>query len=667
MKAALPNHIETLFYEAQLAFSDKDYKTTRDISDRILKAVPNHLRVLQLAGAADYERQLFAGAEQMFSQALKLAPGDLVTRLLLAQTHLRAGQPERCIEVLQPLLDKPDTDPKALETAGDAYMQLGDAKSAEAVFRRAAKAAPGDQRLRTSLALTQLARGGDSAQTLQALEALTTQDAGMRADLALISARVRSNDIPGALKAIDKLEAKTPNRATANLLRGQIQRAQKDLAAARISFQAALAKEPSFLPAIAALAALDLAEGKPDAAKQRLQAVIKAEPSNHRARILLAELAARTGAPAAEVTRLLTEAVKSNAGAPQGHLALVAQLLNSGDPKAAVAAAQAGAAALPEDADILDALARAQLAAGNPQQASATYRKLVTMQPSRTQHLLGLAQAQAASKDYDDAARTLRRALELQPALVAAKRALVGVAIQRGKRDDGLAVARALQMSEPTSALGYILEGDIEASAKAWDAAAAAYRAATQRSNTEDAALKLHQSLLAGGKAADAERFATEWAKTQPRDAVFRFYLGDMAMNRGELAAAEAHYRAVLQAQPEHALAMNNVAWLLMQQGKPGAMAMAQKANELAPNRPPLLDTLAAVMAADGQLTEAIDTQRKALVLSPQDPGLKINLARLFLKAGQKPQARAELNDVAALGDKYRNQALVQDLLKQAQ
>jgi len=228
-------------------------------------------------------------------------------------------------------------------------------------------------------------------------------------------------------------------------------------------------------------------------------------------------------------------------------------------------------------------------------------------------------------------------------------------------------VARELQKTAPTQALGYMLEGDLEGSAKHWDAAVVAYRNATQRSNPEDAPLKLHQALLAADKRAEAERFAGEWAKAQPADTIFRYYLGDQALAANDLPGAEAHYRAVLQAAPQHALAMNNVAWLLMKQGKPGALALAQKANELAPYRPALLDTLASVLAAEGQLAQAIETQRKALAIAPGDASLKLGLARHFLKAGQKLQAKAELDEIAALGPKYRDQATVQDLLKQAQ
>ena len=120
----------------------------------------------------------------------------------------------------------------------------------------------------------------------------------------------------------------------------------------------------------------------------------------------------------------------------------------------------------------------------------------------------------------------------------------------------------------------------------------------------------------------------------------------------------------MLEVQPENALAMNNVAWLLASQGKPGAVAMAEKANELLPNRAPIVDTLASALAADNQLPKAIEAQKRAIALEPKDPGMSLRLAKLYLKAGDKTLARNELDALTRLGDKFKGQAEVAALLK---
>lgn len=663
LKKASPNHPETLHLEAQFAFADKDYKRTREITDQILKALPNNVRVLELAGAAEFRLRNYLPAEAMLAKALKLAPQQGLTRLLLAQTYLRIGEPAKTLDVLKPVIDTGKADGTTLSLAGEAYLQLGDAKRSEEAFALALKAAPQDNRVRTSAALAQIARG-NAGGAIGELEAVAAGDSGPRADLALISARLRQNDLAGALKAIDGLEKKLPDQALPLQLRGRVLTLKNDLPGAIKSFEAAIAKEPAYFPPVASLAALDLAAKKPEDARKRFNAYIQAQPKSWQARLAMAELDARIGAPAATVTASLREAVKINPSEARPHIVLVNHLIGSGDGKAALLAAQDAAAALPNNYEVMDAQGRAELAAGDNQRAVSTFKKLAGLQPRNASPELRLADAYVATKDYEAAGNSLRRAAQLQPDNVNVQRALARLAVMDKRPNDALKIARDLQQRYPKDALGHNIEAEVESSRKNWDAAQAAYRASLLRAKTSETTAKLHTTLLAGGKTAEAERLSAEWLKANPKDAGFNYYLGDLALAQNKLDVAEARYRAVLEVQPENALAMNNVAWLLARQGKPGAVAMAEKANELLPNRAPIVDTLASALEAENQLPKAIEAQKRAIALEPKDPGMSLRLAKLYIKTGDKTLARNELDALARLGDKFTGQAEVAALLK---
>ena len=495
------------------------------------------------------------------------------------------------------------------------------------------------------------------------LESIASEDKGTRADLALISGRLQQNDTAGALKAIDGLQRKMPESPLPDNLRGRVMLLKQDLTAATAAFEAALKKDATYFPAVASMAALELSAGKPEAARKRFEAVLKAQPKNHQALLALAELSSRTGAAPDEVIKTLRQAVQANAGAPQAHLVLIGQLLNT-DAKAALTAAREAAAALPDNLEIQDALGRSQIAANDAEQAVATFNKLTTRQPTNPLHQVRLAEALLANKDPAGAQRALRKALEIQPGLAMAQRGLITLAMMDKRPDDARALARELQKKNPKDPMGFSLEGDIEASRKNWDAAIAAHRAASSLSKSTEATMRLHATLRAAGKAADADKLSAEWLNTQPKDAAFRFYLGDLALSRDDLGGAEALYRTVLDVQPNNALALNNVAWLLVKQGKPGSLEMAQKANDALPGRPQLMDTLALALAANQQLPKAMEIQKSAIQRSPADPALKLTLAKLLIQSGDKPFARAELEDLAKLGDGFRGQAEVAALLK---
>jgi putative PEP-CTERM system TPR-repeat lipoprotein len=664
LKKLAPRHLETLFFEAQLAFVDKNFKRTRELTDLILKAMPDNVRVLELAGAAEFRMNGFLQAETFLAKALKLAPRQLLTRHMLAQTYLRSGQPAKALDALQPALEGATPEATTLSLAGEAHLQLGDAKRSEEAFQRALKIAPQDSRVRTSAALAQMARGNTAAAAAE-LEAVAAGDSGPRADLALVSARLRQGDTAGALKAIEGLEKKMPDQALPLQLRGRVLALRKDNAGARRAYEAALAKDPAYFTALAALAALDVADRKPDDARQRFDAHLKAYPKSWQAKLALAELDARAGAAPAAVLATLREAVKLNPAEPRPHMVLINKLLGSDDARAALQAAQDASAALPDNLEIMDARGRAQLAVGDNQGAIITFKRLAGLQPRSALPEMRLADAYVAAKDHEAATRSLRRAAELQPGLVAPQRALALLALQDNRPQDALAIAREMQKAHGTDPAGFVLEGDVETARKGWSPAVAAYRAALQRApDSADLFIKLHGALGRAEQVPEAHRMAADWLKTHPKDPAFLYYLGDLALAENDLPRAERRYRAVLDVMPEHALAMNNVAWLMARQGKPGALPLAEKANQLMPNRAPLLDTLATVLEAESQLPQAIDAQKRAIALAPKDPTLNLRLAKLYIKSGDKAGARAELDGLAKLGDRFAGQAEVATLLK---
>jgi cellulose synthase operon protein C len=666
LKKAAPNHPETLALLVQQHYADAEYPQAREINERLLKAMPENPRVLFMAGAVEYRLKNYPAAEGHLAKAVKAAPGYLPARQMLAQTFLRVGQPNKSLELLGSVIESDKADGPSLALAGEAYLALGDAKRADAAFSRASKAAPDDPRVRTAVAMGGVLSAGGSAESMAALEEAAASDKTPRADLALISARMQKGDLAGALKGVDALQAKMGDKPLPDLLRGRLLLARKDVPGATAAFEAALKKDPKYFPAIAAMAGIELAGGKPAEARKRLEAAQLADPSNYQIHIALAELTGRQGGSPADVSKGLAEAVKANPTQIRPRIILIEQLMRTGDTKAALNAAQDAVAALPTNLEALEALGRVQMAAGEGQQAVSTLSKLSSQQPLEPRYHLRLTDAYMLANDVANAKRSAERALELDPKSLVAKRSLAAISVQQGRPAEAMAVAKEIQKAEPRNAAGWLLEGDIERSQRNMPGAAAAYRQALALARNTDNVVKLHQALIAAGQNAEADKLADGWRKEFPKDGAFSFYLGDLAIGRKNWPAAEAHYRAVLEIQPRNALALNNVAWLMVQQGKPGALALAEEANQLLPNRATLLDTLATAQAAENKLDKAIETQKRALVISPQDPSLRLGLARLLLKHGKKPEGVAELEELARLGDKFAGQAEVAALLQSA-
>jgi putative PEP-CTERM system TPR-repeat lipoprotein len=486
------------------------------------------------------------------------------------------------------------------------------------------------------------------------------------ADLPLIATLVRKRDYAGALKAIDVLEGKQPDRPVAANLRGRVLLAQGDRAGAAKAFERALEIQPAFFPAAAALAQLALADKRPQDAQAIIDKALQADPKNSRALIASAALKARAGAKREEIVAMFTRAIQQVPTDAAPRLALINYQLAQKEVAAALSAAQQAVAALPEHAGLLDALGRVQAVGGDTQQAVSSFGKLAQLMPSSPMPHLRLAEVHWAAKNADATIESLKRALAIEPQHLPAQRALIEAYMAKDMPAEARAVAQEIQKQRPQSDVGFLIEGGMDASRQRWDAALEVYRKGLKVApQSSELATRTYTALLAARRDSEADRHAAQWIKANPRDAAFRFYLGDVALARRDLTGAEKAYREVLELQPDNALALNNVAWLMAAQKKPGAVALAERAVELLPDRPVILDTLATALAAEGHTARAVDTMRQAVALDEKNPELRINLARLLILAGNKAAAKSELDALTALGDKFPRQKDVQTLRAQ--
>lgn len=664
LKKLAPKHPQTIFLDAELSFQKSDFKATRNLSQQLLRLAPNNARALQLAGAAEYQLKSYLQAELYLSKALQQETNLPLARRILVASYLRTGQPAKALTVLQPVLELIERDAVMLQLAGEAHLQNGNPKLAAEYFSKASRLNPEDPRNKTSLALAHMALGNVSS-AFEELEQIALTDKGTTADLALIAAYMQNKQPEKAAKAIDTLEKKQPGAPLPNALRAQLLLAKKDVAGARRSFEAALSASPTYFPAAASLASLDMADKKPEDARKRFETVLAADPKNTQALLALAELRKASGGNVEEVATLINKAISASPEEVAPRFALINHYLGAKETKKALTAANDAVAVMPNKPEILDALGRVQQASGDLNQALSTYGKLASMQPASPLAHLRIAEINLANKSNDEATKSLRKALEIKPDLLEAQRGLIALAINAKRIDEAITVTRDIQKQRPKEAIGYILEGDTRASQKAWSEAIAAYRNGLKQAELPELAVKAHSALLASGNEGEAKKLADSWLKEHPKDVVFRMYQGDQASAQKDLALAAQHYRSALEQQPNNPLVLNNLAWVSGQLKQPKALEYAEKANQLSPNQPAFMDTLAMILSDKGETGKAIDLLRKALTRAPQASAIQLNLAKVLMAAGKKEEARKELDELAKQGDRFAGQAEVSRLQKE--
>jgi cellulose synthase operon protein C len=662
------------FLQAQLALAKGDAAKARELALPLLKLMPNYLPLLRLASGAHQQLGELADAENLLNQALKVAPDDLALRRQYAGLQLQRRAPAKALETLRPVLEATNkADADTLLLAGQAQLTQGNFEAADQAFAAAAKLRPDDAKAGAALALSAIVRDGaapgaanrakaDAA--IAQLRDIAAKDSGSSYDLMLVNSLMRRGDLPAALAAIDKLVPKMKGSPVPEGLRGRIHLVRKDNAAAQASFEAALKADAGYLPAMLGLVVLDSQAGRNDDAVKRLEAFIASQPRSAQARMALAQLLGQMRAPNERIAEVLSAGVREEPTDATLRLALVDHYMLLGNVPKAAQAAQEASAALPLNPDLMERLARSQLAAGDRAQAAKTYTRLTSLAPNRAQGWLGLAQLRAVDQDLAGAEREVKRALEAEPTSVAAQRLMIQLAVRQGRTDEALAALRERQKKYPQEAFALITEAEIESGRKNHDAAIAALRKAAALKESADAAPRLFAALLAAKKRDEATAFETQWQSARPQDIGFAGAAADVMLARGELDQALLRYEALLKRAPESVPVINNVAWLRSKLGKPGAREMAEQGIKINADDVQLRDTYATVLAAEKDFGKAISLQRQLVADAPNQPSFRLNLAQILLDSGDKAAAKIELEGLSKLGPKFPQQPQVQAMLK---
>lgn len=665
LRKAHPGSLPTYYFTALLALDRRDLRAAQDAIQQVLKAAPEHAAALQLAGRIAFEAGNYAQASAHLGKALPRAAQPTPVRLLLARAQLRSGDNKKALATLQPVLsERSDVPAEAYTLAADAQVRLGDPEAAKQLYQRAVSADPRDERARSALAVFDIDEGRVGRGVL-ALKEVARTSATLQADVLVASVYLRGRQLDQAREAIEVIEQKQPNHAVAALLRGELALAQGKVDEAVKQFETASQRDPKDITPVLSLVTLDQRAGRADAALARLKAFQEKNPRSIRADLAIVAHDKNAGRSPLQLATALEALVKKYPDSDQPRVALVRALLEAGEIKRAQTVANEAASAFPSSAAAVEAVGVAELAAGNINQALQAFSQFATLQPKEVTPLLRSAQAHLANKDAPGAMAQLTKAVALEPGNADAQFQLVSLLARTGKGEQALAQARAAQAAAPADPVGWMLEGDLRVAKADYVGAVSAYRNGLARARVGASAVKLHRAMEDAAQLKDAQKLEKEWRAEHPRDPVFNYYLGDRYLALGELDTAAALYRDVLGVVPNDPASLNNLAWILAQQGKPGALEFSEKAVALAPKSGSYHDTLAEIHARAGRLDRAIAMQRRAVELQPGLPLHRLHLAEYLIKDKQLPAARKELESLAGLGSKFSRQDEVKRLMGQ--
>lgn len=663
-RKAAPNSLMTFYTQALLDFRQGKHAAAWESLQQVLRAAPEYMPGVLLAGAVQYSLDSMPQAEQHLKKYLEKYPGSLYARKLMASILLKSRQPQRALEVLAPALKSPQQDAQVLSLAGESYMQTKDYTKATEYFEKASELAPQTSGIHTALGLSMLAQGENDRAVAELETAAGLDNKSPKADYLLVMTHLRLKEFDKALAAAKALEKEQPDNPLSHNLKGAAYLGKKDIANARASLEKALSLQPTYFPAAANLAQLDLQDKKPELAKKRFATLLEKDKKNAQAMTALAGLALSQGQPK-EATAWLERSSQENPDALQPALLLASHYLRIGEKQKALNFAQKLQGSNPSSPEVLDILAQIQFANGDKPAALETYQKLAAMKPDSAPAQLHIASVHMAMQNQAAALDALKKALALQPDYLDAQLALASLEANKGNHEQALAIARQIQKNNSKSPVGYELEGNLLIAQKKPDLAVKAFEQAFAISKTGPLMVKLHASLSQAGKSKEASTRLNQWLKEHPDDAATRVYLAETYVAEKQNKSAIDQYQTILSQNPKYVPALNNLAWLYQQEKDPRALEYAEKANQLAPENPGILDTLGWILVEQGDTKRGLPLLQKASTLAPQVAEIRYHYAVGLVKSSDKVKARKELEQLLATGKSFPHIEEAKALLKQ--
>jgi tetratricopeptide (TPR) repeat protein len=268
---------------------------------------------------------------------------------------------------------------------------------------------------------------------------------------------------------------------------------------------------------------------------------------------------------------------------------------------------------------------------------------------------------QLAQKHFPEAEKFYQQALDKDPSSSEGLSGLMNTYFAQKQYDKAIAAANAQIAKSPNNANFYDLLGTALFNGKKDlpGAEAALHKAIDLDKNNIDALEKLGKVQVQEGAPDKALALYQQSIKDNPREVTFYILCGELYEAQKDWDHAKGMYQQALAISPDHPLASNNLAYVILQQGGnvDVAMGLAQTARRGMPDSPNAADTLGWAYYQKGIYQSAISQFQEALRLGekrgdPEDADLHYHLGLAYQKDNKAELARQQLKKAVKLNPK---------------
>jgi len=464
---------------------------------------------------------------------------------------------------------------------------------------------------------------------------------------------------------LDEINAKAPERVTAWTARAELALAEKKLEEAEGFLARAFGIAPNHADSLRVQAQIRLAQGKSADAVRDLEKVVERLPDSARGRYQLG-VAHLMNKDAASAAAALEVSVQNDPGFVDAVLLLAEINLGRGEGQKALLALRDLVKRDPRNERGLGQLLRTERVLGRFDDALLTARTARERFPENVsfpfQEGLLLRQLRRPA----EARTAFEDALKLAPDGLPSVEQLVALDVEAKDYAGAMRRVQARLDQSPKEPLLWLMKSEVHrAQGDTAQCEAALRQVLAVDPDNADAFMSLARLALAAGKKPEGIAELEKLLQRRPNDVQALQLVGMARAEMGDYTAAREMYEKVLAVQPNHPLAMNNLAELLAERLNrlEEAIPIAQKARQLQPDNPAIADTLGWIEFRRGRYAEALALITEAAAKIGEIPEVQYHLGMTHYMMGQEAPARAALQLAVAAPRDFNGKAVARDYL----
>jgi len=523
-------------------------------------------------------------AEQLLKQAIQANPKQYLYLQMLAMHYGQQHRREDMVAVLQQIKAHAADWPQAYLKVGDFYLMMGDGDSALKEYREGMAKDPKQKVDYQKHMIEVLMRQGKRTEAAEINSQILKANADDSDARGLAATLLLDRgDIAKALGELQNLVTREPSNPVMHYNLGRAYVARAEWAQAKQQFQKAIELKPDYILARLTLAQMEIGRGEYEAALKGAQDIEKVDRNNLNARLI--ESAALAGQKKfTDSKALLNAMVKVSPSSPEVHF-------------------QLGVVALAEN---------------RYSDAEQSFKKAYELNPANSRGLMGMVETDMAQNKTDAAMALLKDESKKAPNRMDLLIGLGNTAVRAGRFDEAIGyyqrVLDGLDKNSSTRGEIYLRIGET-------------YRRKGDDNNAI-ASLQKARTVLP-----DSELVLNTLALTLDRS--------------GKSSDARGVYEALIRMDPNNAVALNNLAYLMVETGLDSdvALSYAQRAKQLLPDMSEVSDTLGWIYLKKAQYDYAVNAFQELIAKAPAHSTYHYHLAMAYKQKGDKGKAIEQLHE----------------------